>query len=40
MDKTKMTDFHPQSDAVVERMNKALQNMLANCINEEQSNWS
>ena len=40
MDKTRTTPFHPQSNAVIERMNKTLQNMLTNCINEEQSNWS
>ena len=40
MDKTGTTPYHPQSNAVIERMNKTLQNMLAKCINEEQSNWS
>ena len=40
IDKTRTTPFHPQSNAVIERMNKTLQNMLAKCINEEQSNWS
>ena len=40
MDKTRTTSFHPQSNAVIERMNKRLQKMLAKCINEEQSNWS
>ena len=40
MDKTRTTPFHPQSNALIERMNKTLQNMLAKCINEEQSNWS
>ena len=40
MDKTRTTPFHPQSNAVIERMNKTLQNMLAKCVNEEQSNWS
>ena len=40
MDKPRTTPFHPQSNAVIERMNKILQNMLAKCINEEQSNWS
>ena len=40
MDKTRTTPFHAQSNAVIERMNKTLQNMLAKCINEEQSNWS
>ena len=40
MDKTRTKPFHPQSNAVIERMNKILQNMLANWVNEEQSNWS
>ena len=40
MDKTGKTPFHPQSNAVIERMNKTLQNMLEKCINEEQSKWS
>ena len=40
MDKTRTTSFHPQSNAVIERMNKTLQNMLGKCVNEEQSNWS
>ena len=38
--KNRTTPFHPQSNAVIERMNKTLQNMLAKCIKEEQSNWS
>ena len=40
VDKTRTTPFHPQSNAVIERKNKTLQNMLAKCIIEEQSNWS
>ena len=40
MDKTRTTLFHPQSNTVIERMNKKIQNMLAICINEKQSNWS
>ena len=40
MDKTRTTAFHPQSNAVIEGKNKTLQNMLAECENEEQSNWS
>ena len=40
MDKTRTTLFHPQSNVVIERINKTLQNMLAKCVNEEQSNWS
>ena len=39
-DKTRTTPFHPQSNAVIEGMNKTLQSMLAKCINDEQSNWS
>ena len=38
IDKTRTTPFHPQSNAVIERMNKILQNKLAKCVNEEQSN--
>ena len=40
MDEARTTPFHPQSNAVIERMNKTLQKMLAECMNEEQSNWS
>ena len=40
IDKTRTTSFRPQSNAVVERMNRTLQSMLAQCINDEQSNWS
>ena len=40
VDKTRTTAFRPQSNAVVERMNRTLQSMLAKCINDEQSNWS
>ena len=40
VDKTRTTPFHPQSNAVIERMNKTLQNILAKCVNEERSNWS
>ena len=39
MDKTRTTPFHPQSNAVIEKMNKTLQNMLAKCVSEERSNW-
>ena len=38
--KTRTTTFHPQSNAVIEGMNKTSQNMLAKCMNEEQSKWS
>ena len=40
VDETRTTDFRPLSNAVVERMNRTLQSMLAKCINDEQSNWS
>ena len=40
LDKTRTTTFNPKSNAVIKRMNKTLQNKLAKCINEEQSNWS
>ena len=36
-DKTTTKLFHPQSNAVIERMNKTFRNMLAKGINEEQS---
>ena len=40
MDKTRATLFHPQSNAVIQRMNKTLQKMFAKCVNEKQSKWS
>ena len=40
IDKSRTTAFHPQSNAVIERMNRTLQNMLAKCINAVQNNWS
>ena len=40
VDKTRTTAFRPQSNAVVERMNRTLQSMLEKCINDEKSNWS
>ena len=40
IDKYRTTASHPQSNAVIERMNRTLQNMLAKCINAEQNNWS
>ena len=38
IEKTRSTPFHPQSNAVIERMNKTLQNMLAKRVYEEESN--
>ena len=40
MGKSRTTSFHPQSNAVLERMNRTFQKMLAKCINAEQNNWS
>ena len=40
IDKTRLTAFHPQSNSVIERMNRTLLNMLAKCIDEDQTNWS
>ena len=40
MDKTRTTPFHSQSNAVIERLKKILQYMLAKCVYEEQSNGS
>ena len=39
VDETQTTAFRFQSNAVVERMNRTLQRILAKCI-KEQSNWS
>ena len=40
IDKTRTTAFHPQSNSVIEKMNRSLLNMLAKCIDEDQTNWS
>ena len=40
IDKTRTTFFHPQSNAVIERMNRTLLNMLAKTIDDFQSNWT
>ena len=40
IDKTRTTAFHPQSNSVIERMNRTLLNMLAICIDEAQTSWS
>ena len=38
IDKTRTTSFHPQSNAVIERMNRTLLNMLAKTVDDFQSN--
>ena len=40
IEKTRTTASRPQSNAVIERMNRTLRNMLARCVNDEQNNWS
>ena len=40
MDETRTTNFHPESNAVIEKKNKTLRNMSAESVNEEQSNWT
>ena len=40
IDKTRTTSFHPQSNSIIERMNRTLLNMLSKCIADDQSNWS
>ena len=40
IDKMTITAFHPLSNSVIERMNRTLLNMLAKCIDGDQTNWS
>ena len=40
IDKTRTTSFHPQSNAVIERINRTLVNMLAKTIDDFQINWT
>ena len=40
LDKTRTTAFHPQSNAVIERTNRTLLNMLAKTTDKNQHNWS
>ena len=40
LDKTRTTAFHPQSNAVIERTNRTLLNMLAKTTDQNQRNWS
>ena len=39
-DKTRTTSLHPQSNVMIERMNKTLLNMLAKTADDFQSNWT
>ena len=40
INKTRTTSFHPQSNSVIERMNRTLLNMLTKSIDKQQANWS
>ena len=39
VEKTRTTAYHPESDGLVERLNKTLVTMLRTCVDEEQKNW-
>ena len=39
IDKTRTTPYHPQSDGLVERFNKTLQQMLALFVNDRRDDW-
>merc|ERR1711893_323270 len=38
--KTQTTPYHPRGDGMVERMNRTLEDMLAHCVSERQTDWS
>ena len=40
IDKTRTTSFHPQSNAVIERMNRTLLNLLAKSVDDFQITWT
>ena len=40
IDKSPTTTFHPQSNAVIERMNKTSMNMLAKTVDDFQNTWT
>ena len=39
MDKTRTSLYHPESDGMVEQMNRTLQDMLANYMSDHQRDW-
>ena len=39
IEKTRTTPYHPQSDGLVERFNRTLQQMLSAFVNKERDNW-
>ena len=40
VDKTRRTPHHPQSDGMVERQNRTIQQMLSAYVNERRDDWS
>jgi len=39
MDKTRITPYHPESDRMIERINRTIQDMLAKYVSHHQRNW-
>jgi transposase InsO family protein len=39
IDKTQTTAFHPQSDGLVERFNRTIEDMLSKAVRRDQRNW-
>ena len=39
IEKTRTTPYHPQSDGMVERMNRTIQDMLAKYVADHQRDW-
>ena len=39
MDETRTSPYHPESDGVVERMKRTLQDMLAKYVSDHQHDW-
>jgi len=39
MDKTRTTPYHPESDGMIERMNRTIQDMLAKYVSHHQRDW-
>ena len=37
--KTRTTPYHPQSDGMVERLNRTLKDMLAKTVNDQHNDW-
>ena len=37
---TRTTPYHPQSDVMVERMNRTLKDILSKLVNDQQNDWN